>query len=255
MTTQKHNLDNSAQLEQLQVHKQSALAESNLTQLLSKKTLRSISRRELKLALQQNPYQLIDFIKTYNSADAFETRLLLDVIFQFNDEYREQVALELLKSENNQFRIAGYRLLASANSETPDATGSKLRRVIEHSYMESSNEVLVQVFSGLASHAITEDVSEDIRQRIQAAAAPFDTDLAVESTRLLAKFESQKIIDGRIEKHLSSNSKRVVMQTLNLLYELQSVSEVTKRNLQKIADNPQFDSEIRATAKAILMQV
>ncbi|EWH09785.1 hypothetical protein DS2_10878 [Catenovulum agarivorans DS-2] len=228
--------------------------QADLSQLLLYKPLRNISRNELKLALQQNPHQLIDFIKAYAQADAFETRLLLDVVFQFSDEYREQVALEMLKSNNGEFRIAGYRLLASANSESPQTAGENIRRVIEHSYMENNDNVLTQVFVGLSSHNFDQQTAEQIRLRIAATAAPYDTDLAVESTRLLAKFEPSKILEERIEQHLLSNDESIMLQTLNLLYEIGPISSEIKLVVTDIVSDPKYDVQIRETAKAISKQ-
>lgn len=225
---------------------------SDLTHLLSNVKLRALNRNKLKQALKANPEQLLDYIKNNPNIDEFVQRIILDVVYQFSDQYREQVGLEMMYAKNPIYRSAGYQLLASAGSEDDTLTSYYIGLVTEASYTETDIDVLTDIMTIYHTQTISDGVKPKVISRLSPLLAHQNTNLQIEALKALLNVTDLVTSTPYIVENLAAQDTSKLAQTIDILYSISTPPAKLAEELEILSQSELSTPEIKQAALAVI---
>ena len=205
----------------------------NLQTLLLEQPVSSLNRRIIQEALTLNPEQLFEFLSKKPELDQYDIRILLDVIYQFDDVYRLRAAQEFLYGDDPDYRYAGYQLLAAADSETPDENDYYIQVLLDASYTEQDPNNLLSVMTLLADETLTPEVNELAKRRAELLLDDQAAEVKAEALRFLLKTSpNDPNLQAQLNENLLSEDLSLVLPAMQTLYRVEQPSEAILSTLQ-----------------------
>lgn len=214
--------------------------------------LGSFNRTELKALLQQDPDQLFEYLETQPDLTPSTTRLLLDVVYQFDDAFRLKVAETLLYGEDPDHRYASYQLLAAADSETDDPDDYYIRLILDASEVEQNSNNLMSVMTLLHDETLTEKVEALAMQRAEQLLEHQSSEVKAEALRFLLKLKPEdSSLHSALAQNIASGDAALMIPAMQALYRVNSPSHEVIEQLVQVMET-QSQTGLGQEAAALL---
>ncbi|WP_159084013.1 hypothetical protein [Saccharobesus litoralis] len=220
--------------------------------LLLTQSIDNLSRDQLTKALETNPEQLIEYLKADPNLNFLNTRLLLDVVYRFSDQYRTEVAFEMMHASFPTVRSAGYRLLANASSEDLTHRDYHLDLIIDASFTETEPNVIADLLTIFSETRLNDKQQQNVESRLATLVDNQDSEIRVNALSALVKISNIETVAPIISGYLNNRETTPSLTVISALFEVEKPTAELLNQVRSVVDNKSFSEDIRQEAQAVL---
>lgn len=220
----------------------------NAKDLLEKDALLEMSRQQVQQAIQANPQQLIRLLETKKSYTMTEMRVLLDVIYFFQDDLRSIVGKKLVTSKDPVARYGAYQLLAASASTNEAHYGAYAGVLLKAALADTDATNLASIFNLLMIRPLPNKLVEPAKTVAFEFLKHPEDEVKTAALAFLVEQGADEAVQIELGKHLDSANPALVGPAIVFSYRVLEPSAALRASLKKVSQGKDIELAARALA-------
>lgn len=215
----------------------------NLFESYAYKDLAYLIRKDKSIAVEVRR-------KLINSNSYQEKYALVNLLAQDSSEENIDLAIDLIKSLDNESKQLGFELLRGMHIE--DNHPTLINALLDATYYESDPEFLTNVIFQLSEKDLEPSTKAIAIDRVQSFLYSDDNILKARAIDGLSLLGDQQIISTIVKQHLSHVDEKIRTSAISASFKLNQLDTDIISSLTNIIKNPEESENIRNMASAVL---